>query len=189
MSAWHDTWNVRPPNTIMILEIKAEITTNLSNCQCDKCGTIGNFKNHSCYERFLIQISKTEKIKIQRVKCVSCGTTHALIPKDVIPYKQYSLSLVVLLFLIWADPPKKKNYKNIEVPNTSKRRLIFECKKESALLLALTIDRSVIQKNTNFFESPTFIVVCWEKLNKKFSENIRLNNLKNQVRTFSRGFT
>ena len=189
MSAWHDTWNVRPPNTIMILEIKYEITANLSNCRCDKCGAIGNFKNHSCYERFLIQILKTEKIRIQRVKCVSCGTTHALIPKDVIPYKQYSLSLVVLLFLIWADSSKKKDCENIAVPNTSKRRLISDCKKDSALLLALTINQSVIRNNTKFFESNNFIVICWEKLNKKFSEKIRLNNLKYQVRTFSRGFT
>lgn len=189
MSAWHDTWNARPLNAIMILEIKDKITTNLSNCQCDKCGAIGNFKNHSSYERFLIKILKTIKIRVQRVKCNSCGATHALIPKDVIPYKQYSLSLVVLLFLIWADPSKKKNYKNIEVPNTSKRRLISDCKKDSTILLALTINQSVIRNNAKFFESHNFIVICWEKLNKKFSENIRLNNLKNQVRTYSRGFT
>lgn len=38
-----------------------------------------------------------EKLDILRLKCKSCGSTHAILPADVIPYKIFSLSCIVFL--------------------------------------------------------------------------------------------
>ena len=173
----------------MILEIKENITENLKNCPCDKCGSIGNFKKHGKYTRFLIQLLKTEKIKIKRVKCVSCGTTHALIPKDVIPYKQYAISLVVILFIMWADVSVRKKHTNLKVPETSRRRLVNNSKKDAAILLAIAINQNIIKSKVDYFTHSKFNVVCWEKTNRKFTENLRLNNLKIKIKKYPRGFT
>jgi hypothetical protein len=57
---------------------------------------------HGSYNRHVLYFAKQELvykfIEIKRIKCLSCETTHAVMPGDIIPYKL--LSLLVVLFIL-----------------------------------------------------------------------------------------
>jgi hypothetical protein len=55
---------------------------------CPVCG--GNTVLHDCYDRHVHIDEKIEWIVIQRVICVGCGKTHAVLPDFIRPYKHYS---------------------------------------------------------------------------------------------------
>ena len=63
---------------------------------CPRCGRRGDFTSHGSYRRNLVKlmlgIPVETVITIKRVKCRSCVTTHAIIPQDVVPYRQYSIT-------------------------------------------------------------------------------------------------
>jgi hypothetical protein len=67
------------------------------NCSCPKCGAYGNWNRHGSYKRYLSIIEDnridTRQMDILRLKCMSCGTTHAVLAYDIIPYRVFSLSL------------------------------------------------------------------------------------------------
>ena len=64
---------------------------------CPKCKTVGLFHRHAVYSRYLFN-STEEYITIQRVRCESCGSTHALLPDIIIPYRYFSSPFVLRLF-------------------------------------------------------------------------------------------
>lgn len=156
---------------------------------CEKCGATGNFKKHGWYKRYLVNIDGTKKIKIWRYRCVSCGTTHAIIPENVIPYKQYSLRFVILIFLMWSNLNNRNKYVYDNIPDTSRHRLINSCKKDACLLLSQNIDQNIIWKYHTFFNSILLNNFCIKKLNRKFIENRRLFNLKSAEKSYSSHFT
>ena len=57
---------------------------------------------HGVYARYLLVIEAGELVWIQtrivRVSCASCGSTHALLPADLVAYCQYSLDVLVFLY-------------------------------------------------------------------------------------------
>ena len=63
-------------------------------CPNSKCEAKSQFVRHDYYERNNISVQNKKfnysKIKILRVKCKSCGKTHAILPGDIIPYKQFN---------------------------------------------------------------------------------------------------
>ena len=64
---------------------------------CPACGAVGDFRQHSPYRRNLEDLQGggivCGKVTIERVRCASCGATHALIPPNVSPYRQRSVRL------------------------------------------------------------------------------------------------
>lgn len=71
-------------------------------CNCDiKCPycNSNNLISHGYYQRTVIYdinnsfISK--RVTIKRVKCKDCNKTHALLPFDIVPYKQVILSVII----------------------------------------------------------------------------------------------
>ena len=64
---------------------------------CPACGAVGRFRPHSPYRRNLEDLEGGRlacgRVTIQRVRCASCGATHALIPPNVSPYRQRSVRL------------------------------------------------------------------------------------------------
>jgi hypothetical protein len=64
---------------------------------CPACGAVGRFAPHSSYRRHLEDLEGGElvcgRVTIERVRCASCGATHALIPPNVSPYRQRSVRL------------------------------------------------------------------------------------------------
>lgn len=97
-----------------------ETIINLPSLICPCCNSMQIIK-YGFYKRFFIFLINGivcyEQIKIQRVKCKSCGRTHALLPTFIIPYKQYSLDLisVILLKLETETYEKVSNRYNINV--------------------------------------------------------------------------
>jgi len=77
-------------------------SSNLSKYDCPKCGAKASMIRHAYYERNVISIINAVMLytilKILRVKCTSCGSTHAILPADIIPYKQFDyLSFIAIL--------------------------------------------------------------------------------------------
>ena len=66
---------------------------------CPSCRSTGNCINHAYYDRMIIDyISGNVVVKtvhILRVKCKSCGHTHAILPDFIIPYSSYGLFFVL----------------------------------------------------------------------------------------------
>lgn len=72
---------------------------NFDLLECPHCNS-NNLIKWGSYQRNVYFIGNNEIIfdiiKIQRVKCKKCGHTHALLPKPIIPYKQYCLDAIIL---------------------------------------------------------------------------------------------
>ena len=69
--------------------------------KCPTCGAVGSCVDyHHPYQRDMIYHTHDgepirEKVSITRVKCTSCGHTHALISGNLIPYGSYSIHFVL----------------------------------------------------------------------------------------------
>jgi hypothetical protein len=61
---------------------------------CKFCGYEGMLHRHGYYSRNVITRYYIKRISILRVKCPSCGKTHAILPSFLIPYYQYSLEFI-----------------------------------------------------------------------------------------------
>ena len=57
-------------------------------CSCD---IKGQLVKHGYYERKIKISGQINTIKILRAKCESCGMTHAVFPKEIVPYSQIPL--------------------------------------------------------------------------------------------------
>jgi len=82
----------------------ASTEEELKKLECPKCHAKG-LEHYSSYKRWALTLEtdgigrltlKTSRIEVERVKC-GCNKTHALLPGDIIPYKQYSLDAVVAI--------------------------------------------------------------------------------------------
>ena len=77
---------------------------DLNKVKCT-CGSTGHFHRHACYQRYLtIDANHTLLISIIRIKCDSCGCTHALLPSIIIPYRILSNPSIIRI---------TKSYRNI----------------------------------------------------------------------------
>ena len=72
---------------------------------CPKCSS-PLLKKHGFYDRHIVDYIDSEVketiLQVQRYYCKSCGTTHALVDNNVIPYRIYTLNFIknVLLDLL-----------------------------------------------------------------------------------------
>lgn len=75
----------------------------LDQVRCPKCGAICCFTPSKSYQRMMITTSSgrrsNTRVVVPRVRCSSCGRTHALIPENLIPYGSYSLRFVFTVLL------------------------------------------------------------------------------------------
>lgn len=66
---------------------------------CPLCGSSGNCRIHAYYGRSIIDYSSGRRtvsdLCILRVRCDSCGHTHAILPDLIIPYSRYSLLFIL----------------------------------------------------------------------------------------------
>lgn len=61
---------------------------------CKYCDYEGMIHRHGYYSRNVITKHCIKRINILRVKCPSCGKTHAILPSFLIPYYQYSFEFI-----------------------------------------------------------------------------------------------
>ena len=67
---------------------------NLDDMACPECGAACGYVGHGSYRRFLVTECGEEGRTIKRVRCRGCGATHAVMPDDVVPRKQYSAQVI-----------------------------------------------------------------------------------------------
>lgn len=66
---------------------------------CPACSSRGNCAPHASYTRSLIDFEGGRvvyrRVEVKRVRCGSCGHTHALLPEHIVPYSTYSLLFIL----------------------------------------------------------------------------------------------
>ena len=64
------------------------------DCNCPKCNAKNNFSFHGAYSRNIVFVRNNNtyafNVSVNRVICNSCGSTHALLPSFIVPYKTFS---------------------------------------------------------------------------------------------------
>lgn len=67
--------------------------------ECPSCGSRGNCVPHGKYTRSIIEYEAGKvvyrTVEIRRVRCGSCGHTHAVLPDHIVPYSTYSLLFIL----------------------------------------------------------------------------------------------
>ena len=88
--------------------------SDFASASCPGCNAVGRFALHGKYNRYIVYFEEGRPISatigIKRVKCLSCGITHAVMPGDIIPYRLLSLFVflsVLNLFYIKGEPALK----------------------------------------------------------------------------------
>lgn len=75
---------------------------NFGSLECPCCHS-KEYIRWGFYERGVVYIKEdkeySETINIQRIRCRSCGRTHALLPFGIIPYKQLTDEVLIELLL------------------------------------------------------------------------------------------
>ena len=80
-----------------------DIMPNVSdiNCKCPKCKAKSNFYYHGSYIRNISFINDNGvfdcKVSVNRAICNSCGSTHALLPSFIVPYKIFSCESILFV--------------------------------------------------------------------------------------------
>jgi len=71
---------------------------DLAKICCPVCRACASMRRHGKYQRHYVYLSDgiviDALITIVRLRCASCGTTHALLPLGAIPYSAYSIRLI-----------------------------------------------------------------------------------------------
>ena len=110
---------------------------------CPKCGTAGNYSGHGSYKRWFDDGSGARRVRVNRVKCLSCGKTHALIWHDMVPYKLRSEGFHLRSFRSWAEGMSMRLLMaSTKVAKTSLRRMLSHVGSRISLMLARPPDRA-----------------------------------------------
>lgn len=72
---------------------------NIYSIECPCCGAVGFFSFHAYYFRHFSNSSTM--LKIQRIRCQKCKSTHALLPEIIIPYRYFSSPIILKLFSLY----------------------------------------------------------------------------------------
>jgi len=67
--------------------------------RCPKCGAKHAFTRHGVYDRNICRLNNNfqiieNKMAILRLYCTSCESTHAILPRDIVPYCIYTFSCI-----------------------------------------------------------------------------------------------
>ena len=86
-------------------------------------------------------------MRIERVRCLSCNRTHALIWKDMVPYKLRSEWFCLQTFRSWAKgSPIAFLVEATPIPRTSLRRMLSHARERLSLMLARPPERAALSR-------------------------------------------
>ena len=110
---------------------------------CPNCGAAGNYAHHGHYRRHFDDGSGERLVRIERVRCLSCNRTHALIWRGMAPYKLRSEGVQMRAFRSWASGSSWRSLlESTGIPRTSLRRMIAHVMARVSLVLACPPSRS-----------------------------------------------
>ena len=94
-------------NTMIIIKLSSKIkhitknqyekiiqSLNFNELSCPRCNSKG-LRAHASYSRHVDFFKRSHKITIQRLRCPECGSTHAVLIEDMIPYSIASYNLII----------------------------------------------------------------------------------------------
>jgi hypothetical protein len=85
-------------NNFKEMLIKYQKSLNYGYLECPHCDS-SHLIRWGFYHRNIYYIDSNkilfEVLNIQRVKCKQCGHTHALLPEGIIPFRQFSLNVIL----------------------------------------------------------------------------------------------
>jgi len=65
--------------------------------RCPVCGHAGHWAIHGYYKRTVKSFEGTGRLRICRLRCTLCKSTHAILPDSLVPYSQISTETQVLI--------------------------------------------------------------------------------------------
>ena len=94
-------------NTMIIIKLSSKIkhitenqykkiiqSLNYHELSCPKCNSKG-LHAHASYSRYVDIFKRSHKVTIQRLRCPECGSTHAVLVEDMIPYSIASFNVII----------------------------------------------------------------------------------------------
>lgn len=94
-------------NTMIIIKLSSKIniisenkykkiikSLNFNELTCPGCDS-KSLVVHAYYDRYIDIFDCSHKVKILRLRCPSCGSTHAVLIEDMIPYSISSYNVIV----------------------------------------------------------------------------------------------
>lgn len=73
------------------------------------CGAVGQLVRHAYYSRKVKRRKRTIELCVLRVKCKSCGRTHAILTDQIVPYEQVAVDIQreMILLSVWSPEIQK----------------------------------------------------------------------------------
>lgn len=153
------------------------------NYSCPFCGARHAWARQGFYSRYVMTIKDDafvlHSLDVLRLICHSCGTTHAILPYDVIPYEVHSFSLIleILTEVFVLETPAKTLKDDFYISYQMIYYLISKARKAYATLYMCL--RILGFYELNFFKSIFYFISRIEK-----SSNDFLSHFFHQTRSF-----
>lgn len=122
-------------------------------CSCDAHGTL---IKHAYYTRHLKLENHTCILCVLRVKCKSCGRTHAILPSCCIPYSQLSLSCQIQIIQYHSSLIPASPYLTWQNPDISERDIHYVLTQYKAFWHQRLLSFSINLRNDFTFISSCF---------------------------------
>lgn len=150
---------------------------NPQTMPCPNCGCAGNYVGHGRYLRHVVHRGREERVEVRRVRCASCGATHALIPPGIVPYRQYSEGFALAVLAAWASGiPNAEVRQLFGIPETTRRRMVSGCRRRACALLACGASRSAVDAALAAAGMGAAPALHAAAFGTRFAENVRLRN-------------
>ena len=146
-----------------------------SAAPCPNCGAAGNYAHHGHYHRHFDDGGGERLVRIERVRCLSCGRTHALIWRDMVPHKLRSESSHLRAFRSWAHGRSMRSLlESTAIPRTSLRRMISHVKTRVRLLLACGPSRAALSAAIDGIADATLSSMHLAEYGRMLAEGVRI---------------
>lgn len=142
-------------------KLTQKLDLNTLTCPC--CKHKG-MKVHGYYKRNIVLEDTKFKVNIMRAKCYHCSSTHAIVPKNIVPYKQIPANIIHKIIL-------KEIVASALIDETQINRILRVFRKKWEFLLD-TIRCDIKWK------IEVVIDFCFLRLNRTFFQERKLKNIK-----------
>lgn len=152
---------------------------NLSGVPCPNCRCAGNYTGHGRYSRHLVLIGSSVLVEVRRVRCASCGVTHAVLPDGVVPYRAYSEEFVLAVLSAWASGLSNAQVRReFGISESTRRRILASARRRACALLSCGASRSSVGAALLAAGIGSVPGAHMDSFGTRFAENVRLSNLR-----------
>lgn len=157
--------------------LDAHVRGNLSGSACPRCGAVGNFTGHGHYFRHLVSIGSCARLRIRRVRCASCGATHAVLPEGVVPYRAYSELFVLAVLAAWASGMSNAQVRDeFGIAESTRRRILSSARRRICALLACGVSRAAVDAAIAAAGIAAIPAAHMTAFGTRLAQNVRLIN-------------